>query len=103
MNFIQDKDLFNKKMKYKLLEIKKKITILELIYVCYTYNIITLLHESSDLDKGEDNINCTRNLDFLVQYMKEYISNIISYLDIELKKYKELKEFFSKKQNKILI
>ena len=73
MNFIQDKIIFDKIIKYKLLEIKKQITILEYILVLYKYNVITLLHKSSDFDKDKDDI-CNYYIQILKQYINEYIT-----------------------------
>ena len=100
INFIQDKKLFDKIMKYKLLEIKKQIVILELIYVTFKNNLLMLLHKDDKLKKGENNENCLNNLYILIPYIKDYIVSGQNQLDLLLKDYNKLNDFFNKKMFK---
>jgi hypothetical protein len=97
INFIKDKKLFDKIMKYKLLEIKKKIVTLELIYVTYKNNLLMLLHKDDELKKGENNENCLNNLYILIPYIKDYIVSGENQLELLLKDYTKLNDFFNKK------
>lgn len=98
MSFIENKLLFDKIMKYKLLEIKKKIVILRLIYVTYKYNLITGLHKSRDLEKDYKQI-CDENLVDLVKYIKEYIitNKGDSQLNLLLEDYTKMYNFLNTK------
>ena len=100
INFIKDKKLFDKIMKYKLLEIKKQIVILELIYVTFKNNLLMLLHKDDKLKKGENNENCLNNLYILIPYIKDYIVSGQNQLDLLLKDYNKLNDFFNKKMFK---
>lgn len=95
MNFIKDKNLFDKIMKYKLLEIKKQIVILELIYVTFKNNLLMLLHKDDKLKKGKDDENCLNNLNILIPYIKDYIVSGQNQLDLLLKDYAKLDKFFN--------
>jgi hypothetical protein len=95
INFIKDKKLFDKIMKYKLLEIKKQIVILELIYVTFKNNLLMLLHEDATLKKGENNENCLNNLRILIPYIKDYIVSGQNQLNSLLGDYAKLDKFFN--------
>jgi hypothetical protein len=95
INFIKDKKLFDKIMKYKLLEIKKQIVILELIYVTFKNNLLMLLHKDDNLKKGENNENCLNNLNILLPYIKDYIVSDQNQLESLLKHYAKLDKFFN--------
>ena len=95
INFIKDKKLFDKIMKYKLLEIKKQIVILELIYVTFKNNLLMLLHKDDKLKKGKDDENCLNNLNILIPYIKDYIVSGQNQLDSLLSDYDKLDKFFN--------
>ena len=97
MNFIRDKKLFEKILKYKLLEINKKITIFKLIYVAYKNNIILLLHKDDELEKGTDNQVSKDNLNILVSYIRDYMFGDKKQLDLLLNDYNNLNNFFNNK------
>ena len=97
MNFIRDKKLIEKILKYKLIEINKKITIFKLIYVAYKNNIILLLHKDDELEKGTDNQVSKDNLNILVSYIRDYMFGDKKQLDLLLNDYNNLNNFFNNK------
>jgi 23S rRNA U2552 (ribose-2'-O)-methylase RlmE/FtsJ len=97
MNFIQDKKMFDKIIKYKLLEIRKQITILKYIFALYKYNVITLCHESVDLDEAKTEI-CTEYIKILKTYINDYImGEKVKNLKKILEEFKNLNNFLIEK------
>jgi len=95
---IKDKELFEKILKYRMLEIKKKIRILQLCLLIYSNVIANLCVYDKDDEYNDEYTILNKSKDELEKFITEYINKTDSEMENAIKNYLDLSKFYNIKK-----